>query len=176
MTCINFLNNSLIILSNTPDVLNNQLFNSGDDLLNFIEGSNTWTVKQVVGHLLDADRTNWMFRLKAFNNKNEKYIVGFDRFAHLTRYGNYSLERLLKEERIKNVSKIKQLDLSKENLQLIRVHPLLGEVSLHNIKSTCDVHDLSHINQICRVMSRIYLQEVGVWSSYFSVLKYNQNK
>jgi len=174
MDRLDFLSNSIRILSNTPQVLNALLSDQSKEILNFKETQDAWSPKQIVGHLLDADRVNWIVRVNSFQDPDHKYLIKFDRFAHLEKYKDYSIKRLLSEfesDRVENVNTLKALKLSVRDLKKTQMHPELGKVTLHNLISTWTVHDLSHINQISRVMSRFYSQEIGVWTNYISVLK-----
>ena len=50
-------------------------------------------------------------------------------------------------------------------------HPELGVVTLRQLLSTWVVHDLGHIRQVVRVMSKQYREAVGPWSAYLSILE-----
>jgi len=51
------------------------------------------------------------------------------------------------------------------------LHPELGQVKVRELISTWAVHDLTHISQIMRVMSKRYREDVGPWSAYLGILK-----
>ena len=49
-------------------------------------------------------------------------------------------------------------------------HPELGQVTLGQLIATWVVHDLNHLGQIARVMSRQYRSVVGPWIEYLPIL------
>ncbi len=50
------------------------------------------------------------------------------------------------------------------------MHPHFGEVTLRQLLATWTIHDLSHIAQISRVMTKQYKEEVGPWLEYMNIL------
>ena len=50
-------------------------------------------------------------------------------------------------------------------------HPEFGAVTMRQLLATWVVHDLSHISQITRTMTRAYTEAVGPWTAYFRVLQ-----
>ena len=72
--------------------------------------------------------------------------------------------------RQKNLAHLRGLNLTAETLQKRGRHPELGTVTLAQLLATWVVHDLNHIGQIVRVMSRQYAGAVGPWRAYLSVL------
>ncbi|WP_394603582.1 hypothetical protein [Fictibacillus sp. UD] len=51
------------------------------------------------------------------------------------------------------------------------LHPEFGSVTLKQLLSTWVVHDLTHLNQITRVLAKRYQDDVGPWKAYLSILK-----
>ena len=66
----------------------------------------------------------------------------------------------------------KTLNLSEADLDKKGMHPSLGEVTLRNLLSTWVVHDLTHIEQITRVMAKQYTEEMGPWPQFFRILNF----
>ena len=60
--------------------------------------------------------------------------------------------------------------LTPAQLALQGEHPALGRVTLAQLLSTWVVHDLGHLGQIARVMSKQYREEVGPWRVYLPIL------
>jgi hypothetical protein len=63
------------------------------------------------------------------------------------------------------------LNLGELELDLPGLHPDLGPVTLSNLLATWVVHDLGHISQIVKAMSSTYIESVGPWRAYLSILK-----
>jgi hypothetical protein len=166
---------SLDILERTPSVLDTLLRGTDAAWHTSNEGQNTWSAAEVVGHLIHGEDTDWVPRaFIILENGEQKAFEPFDRFAQLNKYTDWSLDRLLDlfaVRRKANLSVIKDLNLTKDQLAMKGLHPELGPVTLQQLLATWVVHDLNHIAQIARVMAKQYSQEVGVWSAYLSILK-----
>jgi len=67
----------LEILENTPIVISALLKNLSDDWTLFNEGENTWTVKEVVAHLIVCEETDWLPRAKIIlsNQQNKNFFL-----------------------------------------------------------------------------------------------------
>jgi hypothetical protein len=72
--------------------------------------------------------------------------------------------------RRKNLRELDQMHLTPELLSKRGKHPELGIVTLSELLATWVVHDLGHIAQIVRVMSKQYGDAVGPWRAYLSIL------
>ena len=55
---------SIEILERTPDVLITMLQNISSDWSSNNEGGETWSVYDIVGHLIHAEKTDWIFRME----------------------------------------------------------------------------------------------------------------
>jgi uncharacterized damage-inducible protein DinB len=165
---------SLEILEQTPKTLNSFLGNLSDEWIHNNEGENTWSPYDIVGHLIHGEKTDWVPRLKIIlSNSKNKTFAPFDRFAQFEASKDKTITQLLNEFatlRHKNLTIVKQLNLSKVQLQLKGTHPEFGEVNLSQLISTWVTHDLGHIAQISRVMAKQYKTEVGPWTAYISIL------
>jgi len=103
----------------------------------------------------------------------EKTFTPFDRFAFREKYKGKTLSNLLQvfeDLRARNLGYLKSLDLDAAQLDLEGAHPEFGSVRLSQLIATWAVHDLGHIVQIARVMAKQYLDAVGPWRKYLSVL------
>lgn len=169
------LNNSIEILERTPSVLKAYLLGLSEEWLRNTEGENTWSPYDIVGHLIFGEKTDWMIRIKTILSSSEnKLFEPFDRFAQLQENQRTPIAELLEEFsqlRSANIKELKSLNISKDHLSLEGVHPGLGKVTMEQLIATWVVHDLGHIGQISRVMSKQYKSEVGPWIDYLGVLK-----
>ena len=77
---------------------------------------------------------------------------------------------LFKELRKKNIGYIMQLEIKESMLEKTGMHREFGEVKLRELLSAWVVHDLNHIGQIVRVMSKQFSEEVGPFKKYLSIL------
>lgn len=169
------IDKSVEILSRTPNVLRTLLHKLSEDWSLNNEGPNTWSPYDVIGHLIHGEKTDWIPRAQIIlSNQEDKTFTPFDRFAQTNDSKGKTLDMLLSEfEKLRkeNIDILKGMKLDSDKLQQKGIHPELGEVKLVELLSTWVVHDLGHISQISRVMSKQYATEVGVWKAYLSILK-----
>ena len=168
------LNEAFLILERTPLVLKILLLDLNAGWIHENEGENTWSPYDVIGHLIHGEKTDWLIRAKIILlDKGDKTFEPFDRFAQFENSKGKSLEGLLGEfERLRkeNLSQLKGLALTADQMGLKGIHPELGNASLKELLSSWVVHDLGHIAQVSRVMAKQYEDEVGPWRQYLSVL------
>ena len=169
-----YLNKSIEILSKTPQVLHSLLYGLSPDWTHTNEGEDTWSVYDVIGHLIHGEKTDWLVRTQIILSKLEnKTFEPFDRFAMLNSNSAKTLDELLNEFsnlRKSNLSQLKSLNISETDFEKKATHPALGTVTLSQLLSCWAVHDLNHLSQISRVMAHQYKNEVGPWEAYLSIL------
>jgi hypothetical protein len=146
-----------------------------DSWLQCNEGEGTWNVSEVIEHLIEGEKNNWIPRLDTMLQEGEsKPFPPFDRFAHLNERSERSIEQKLlefKTIRTENITKLRALIDPKLHLELPGSHPAFGVVKLRELHSTWVVHDLTHMAQIVRVMAKRYSTDVGPWIEYLGILK-----
>ena len=162
------------ILRRTPATLTSLLQDAPDEWVVSNEGPDTWSPIDVLGHLIHGEETDWIPRAKMIvENGEQRAFEPFDRFAMFEKSKGKSLQELLTTfERLRRESlrQLDELSLTPELLGKRGRHPELGEVTLAELLATWVVHDLSHIGQIVRVMSKQYGESVGPWREYLPIL------
>lgn len=169
------LSKSIEILERTPVVLHSLLQNISPDWTLNNEGEQTWSVYDIIGHLIEGEKTDWVPRMEIILSYNaDKTFRPFDRFAQFEESKGQSLMELLNEFKMlrqKNVEVLRSKKLTGKELELTGFHPVFGEVTLAQLLSTWTVHDLNHIAQVARVMAKQYRQDVGPWLAYLGILR-----
>lgn len=171
------LENTISLLTRTPPALDALLRGLPETWTLRNEGDKTWSAFDVVGHLIHADRTDWIPRAKMilqFGNKQP--FAPFDRLGHLRESQGKSLGELLDEfarVRAENIVQLRALDLQPRDLERPGRHPALGVVTLSELLATWAAHDLTHLHQISRILAHQYRDAVGPFSAYLGVLKCN---
>jgi DinB superfamily len=169
------LSKSIEVLERTPAVLISLLQGIDADWTSVNEGGETWSVYDIVGHLIHGEETDWIPRMDMIlSDRSDKNFEPFDRFAQLKAGKEQSLAALLekfKQLREKNIAHLRAQQLSSENLQQEGIHPALGVITLSQLLSTWAVHDLNHLAQIARVMAKQYKEDVGPWVAYLKILQ-----
>ena len=139
------------------------------------EGPATFTPRDVLGHLIRGEETDWIPRIEIILKEGEaRPFTPFDRFDFRSLYGGWSTPQLLArfaELRAQNLRRLESLKLSPADLDRGGTHPELGRVTLSELLATWVAHDLGHIAQVVRVMARRYRGEVGPWRAYLGLLK-----
>jgi hypothetical protein len=162
------------ILDRTPKTLRAMLDGLPEAWLSATEGPNTYSPRDVVGHLIHGEDTDWMPRVRTLLAHGEdRPFDPFDREGYGERARTASIADLLAEFEDKRVASLRALDeltLVDADLTKRGRHPALGIATLRQLLSTWAVHDLNHIGQIVRVMSRRYDAEVGPWKQYLGIL------
>jgi hypothetical protein len=168
------LQQSLVILRRTPSVLKSLLIGLDSQWTHANYGDNTFSPFDVVGHLIQADRSNWMVRLRIILESGESQpFPVFDRYAMYKTDQGKSIDELLHtfaEVRARNLQDLESLNLSPEMLDLRGMHPALGSATARQLLASWVVHDLGHTHQIVKAMAFQYRDEVGPWNQYLAIL------
>lgn len=164
------------ILQRTPAVLQSLLSGLSNDWIMHNEGPETFSPYDVVGHLIEGEKTDWTARIKIILQYGDaKPFERWDRFAQYENSKGKTLQQLLDEFaaiRKENIIWFTGLNLTESDFEKKGMHPVLGSVTLKNLLSTWVVHDLTHIAQITRVMAKQYKTEMGPWPEFFRVLNF----
>ncbi len=168
------LEQALPVLERTPLVISEILKNLPAEWINQNEGPDTWSPYDVVGHYIHGEITDWIPRMEIIlDEAGDKTFVPFDRFAQFRNSEGKSLDELLNEFaqlRKENIKKLIAANITEEELDKIGIHPAFGEVSLRELLAAWVVHDLTHVDQIVRVMAKQYGEAVGPWKEYMGIL------
>lgn len=168
------LQDTTALLQRTPAALNSLLRDLPEAWTLSNEGQGTWSVLEVVGHLIHGERADWIPRVKMILEFGEsRTFVPFDRSGHAREQEGKSLAQLLDEFarlRNENLEMLRSLHLQPQDLERRGRHPAFGPVSLSQLLATWAAHDLTHLHQISRVLGHRYREAVGPWSAYLGVL------
>jgi uncharacterized damage-inducible protein DinB len=162
------------ILARTPVTLKSWLSDLPDEWIFANEGPDTWSAFDVLGHLIHGEHTDWIPRARIILEHGEsRPFEPFDRFAMFDHSKGKTLSDLLNEFaalRSESLQELDAMNLTPEMLLKRGMHPELGSVSLSQLLSTWVVHDVSHLGQIARVLSKQYCDAVGPWQAYLPIL------
>jgi uncharacterized damage-inducible protein DinB len=162
------------ILRRTPATLTLFLRGLPEEWTTSSEGPDTWSVYDIVGHLLHGEETDWIERTRIILEHGEtRPFDSFNRTAMFEKYQGFSLDQLLaafERARAHNLATLREWQITPLKLSQKGLHPALGTVTLSQLLATWVVHDLNHIGQIVEVMSRQYAEAVGPWSAYLGIL------
>jgi hypothetical protein len=169
------LPDAIAVLGRTPRALDALLRDLPEMWTAQNEGEKTWSVYDVVGHLIHGERTDWMPRARIILQYGEsRAFEPLNRFAQEHESAGKSLGQLLDEFtalREENLREVRALNLTEQDLARRGKHPSLGVVTLSELLATWATHDLTHIHQISRIMAEQYRAAVGPWEKYLGVLQ-----
>ncbi len=169
------IEDTLQLLERTPGALRGLLSGLPPEWVQGNYGADTFSPFDVVGHLIHAEKTGWIPRLRRILENGESVpFEPFDRFAQYQASQGRRIEELLAEFarlRAMNVSKVRALNLGDDMLELRGKHPELGTVTARQLLATWIVHDMNHLKQIARAIAWQYRDEVGPWKEYLPILE-----
>lgn len=169
------LPHTVSLLTRTPAALNSLLRDLPEAWTLRNEGENTWSVFDVVAHLIYGERTDWIPRARIILQFGEsRMFEPFDRSGHVQASQGKSLAQLLDEfarARSESLNQLRALNLQPADLDRRGRHPAFGPVTLSQHLASWAVHDLTHLHQISRIMANQYREAVGPWSAYLGVLQ-----
>ena len=164
----------IAVLSRTPGMLRTWLAGMPDAWLDANEGPETFSARDVLGHLIEGERTDWVPRIRMILEEGEtRTFEPFDRFAFRDTIGGRAIESLCDEfEQLRrdNLTWLRGRALTPDDFARRGRHPAFGAVTLGELLATWTVHDLNHVGQIARVMSKRYAVAVGPWREYLGIL------
>jgi hypothetical protein len=168
------LDGSLEVLERTPAALRALLYGLNGFWTHRNYGEKTFSPFDVVGHLIEADETNWMPRARVILEHGQtKAFPAFDRYAMYEKNKSKHLPELLEtfaSLRAKNLADLRAMKLTETQLDRAGTHPEFGRVTLRQLLATWVVHDLNHLHQIAKSMAFQYRDEVGPWRDRLSIL------
>ena len=167
------LDSAIDVLRRTPATVDTLLRDLPAEWLDANEGQSTWSPYQVLGHFIHGEETDWIARARIILEHGEtRAFDPFDRFAQ-DRAPRRPVGELLDRFaslRAGNLATLREMKLGENDFAKRGRHPALGVVTLGELLATWVVHDLGHIAQITRVMSKQYRTAVGPWAEYLPIL------
>lgn len=162
-------------LERTPEVLRALIAGLPDEWLDAREGPGTFSTRDVLGHLIHGEETDWIPRMETILRHGESVpFTPFDRFVFRERYGALSSAELLDTfaaRRAASLARLATFALTPADFARGGTHPEFGRVTLGQLLATWTVHDFTHLSQISRVLAHQYGEAVGPWRAYLRVLQ-----
>lgn len=169
-----FIGETTDLLRRTPELLRTLLIGLPDSWTDTADiPDNGWRPRDVVGHLITGELTDWMQRTERILAQGTSLPFDrFDRFAHTDRDTDATLDDLVERFarlRGENLARLAEL-VKEDDLDRRGLHPSLGEVTLRELLATWAVHDLDHVSQIFAAMAGSHDVAVGPWKAYLGIL------
>jgi len=168
-----FLEETTALLSRTPAILRTLLIGLPEAWTDTPDTADGWRPRDVVGHLITGEQTDWMVRIRRILEKGPSLAFDrFDRMAMLERDARIPLDELVERFvalREANLAALRDL-VTDADLDRRGLHPSLGEVTLRELLATWAVHDLDHVSQIYAGLAGSHDADVGPWKAYLGIL------
>jgi hypothetical protein len=168
-----FVAETTALLARTPEVLRTLLIGLPEAWTNTPDVADGWRPRDVVGHLITGEQTDWMARTRRILEQGTAVPFDrFERFAMLERDAGVPLDDLVErfaDLRTANLAALGEL-VTDADLDRRGMHPTLGEVTLHQLLATWAIHDLDHIGQIYAGLAGSHDADVGPWKEYLGIL------
>jgi hypothetical protein len=172
---VHSLDDQVALLARMPPAFDALLRGLPDSWTTRNEGRDTWTATDIVAHLIDGERTDWLPRVRMIMEYGDtRSFVPFEMSGYLKEREGKTMAQLLDEfalARSENLAELRALNLGARHLQLPGQHPELGPVTLSQLLVTWAAHDLTHLHQLSRVLAHQYRAAVGPWCAYLGVMR-----
>jgi uncharacterized damage-inducible protein DinB len=169
-----FVEESIALLERTPRVVHDLLAGLPDSWLRETDGAGGWQARDVVGHLISGELTDWIPRAEIIVSEGtSRAFDRFDRFEMLERDRGVPLDALIDqfaELRTRSIERLRELVNDDSDLGRRGLHPELGEVTMRQLIATWAVHDLDHVAQAYAALAGSRDGEVGPWKAYLGIL------
>ena len=160
-------------LAQAPRIVEGLIASAPKEALTWREAEGTWNIVEVLCHIADGEITDWMPRVERILSGGGRFTP-YDREGGFTRYRGWTAEALVGEFgqlRRANLEKLETWRLSAAHLNLPGEHPELGPVTLEQLIACWATHDMAHVAQLSRILTRAFGSCVGPWTKYFSLLQ-----
>lgn len=168
------LSTGIAVLERSPHTLHSMLAGLPTAWTDATEGPDTWSPFDIVGHLVQGERADWIPRARIILEQGaDRRFTPFDRTAMFRESQGKTLTQLLDEFahlRTGSITTLASWRLTDAQLALEGEHPAFGPVTLCQLLSTWVTHDLGHIAQIARVMAKQYREAIGPWRAYLPIV------
>lgn len=162
------------VLESTPSVLRAMLAGLSDQWTRAAYGPGTFSPFDVLGHLIDGEREDWIPRARLIlEHGTTRPFQPFDHTSSGKPGDGATVEQRLRTFealRAGSLDALRAMGLGEQQLRLRGMHPTLGEVTLRNLLATWAVHDIHHRAQVCKAMAWQYKEAVGPWRAFINTL------
>jgi hypothetical protein len=121
-----------------------------DALVRWHPGPDEWCVKDVIGHLIEAERRGFAGRIRIILDQNEPTFEGWDppAVARARRDCDKDLRALLDELTVMRADSVRLVEkLSERDLGRGGHHPVVGYLRLGDLLHEWVYHDRNHVKQ-----------------------------
>ncbi|MFN8484652.1 MAG: DinB family protein [Anaerolineae bacterium] len=151
------LESSLEIIQSEADAL-------GPDLMAWRPAEGAWSINEVIGHLIEADRRGFYGRIVILTTKDNPKLEAWDQEEVARERGDDEKDgfALLEEFTSLREDGIALVEgLTPEQLARVGQHPVVGELSVSDVLHEWIYHDRIHIQQILDISKALMWENMG---------------
>jgi len=160
-------------LEQAPRIVEGLIAAAPREALTWRERKGAWNCVEVLAHIADGEITDWMPRVERILSGGGRFAP-YDREGGFTRYKGWTAEALVGEfgqRRRANLDRLDRFSITAPHLRMTGEHPEFGAVTLEQLLATWALHDMAHVAQISRILTRAFGRHAGPWKRYFSLLQ-----
>jgi DinB superfamily len=159
-------------LQNTPAVLRPLVRPLPRDMFTWHPTPGKWCINEVVGHLIEADRHDFMGRIHLILDHEEPRLTVSDQaeVAQMRHDCNRDLHELLDELSHQRSSSLSCIVMFGDTeLQRGGVHPTIGHLHIGNLLHEWVYHDMNHIRQIVANVQGFLWEPLGHMQRFYQL-------
>ena len=158
------------LLHNTMIVLRQRVTALPDRAVARHPSSSKWCIKEVIGHLTEEDKRDFVGRIQAMLDELEPSLELNDQeeVARLRRDCDRNLRDLMDEFETVRCSSISfVMKLGVKDLDRGGVHPKIGRIRIRELLHEWIYHDLNHLRQIDANVQRFLWEHLGNMQRFY---------
>ena len=139
------------LIAVTPVVLRTELTALGDEGAGFHPAPGEWCAREVIGHLIEADRRGFAGRIEQMLAADRPALEPWDQPAVAAARGDCDRPNaeVLDEFAATRSDGLALLDrLAEADLDRVGVHPQIGEMTVRDVVWEWPFHDRDHLKQV----------------------------
>jgi hypothetical protein len=152
------------LLQNTATLVRLRVSALPDDALVWRTGPGKWCIKEIIGHLTESDKRDFVDRIGTMLSESEPVLKVNDQaeVARLRHDCDKSLQDLLEEfESVRSSSIAFVTRLNVTELDRSGVHPKIGKIRIREVLHDWIYHDLNHLKQIDSIVQSYLWDRLG---------------
>jgi DinB superfamily len=164
-------NEAAEVLRRTPAVLRELILALPERAVNYHPGPGKWCIKEVVGHLAEEDKRDFVGRIEMMLRQTEPRLKlnDQDQVAQQRQDCNRNIAELLDEfGAVRNASVRFVEQLSAQDLERTGVHPRIGIISVRELLHEWLYHDLNHVKQVEGNAQRLLWNQLGNMQAFYA--------
>ena len=164
------LNEIAHVLEATPALLRDLVGTLPKRALDWHPGAEKWCIKEIIGHLTEEDRWDFVGRIQVMLDREEPLLAVNDQeeVARLRHDCDKSLASLLGEFGTVRYASISVVtNLNQTQLDRSGVHPKIGRIRVVELLHEWVYRDINHIRQIGTNIQRFLWDQLGKMQQFY---------